>query len=168
MQFYLTCVLNATAGVFWCVCFFFKEYLHTWSFRPHQRIYFFFLFAPAGTLVTTGGGITDASSFGGGTNCAPGSSNSLLAVFLDSEDSFSTVASSCLFASAASLSAISLSEQSFNLCTADLYWPSNYTYIHIISCHTVEKQKVQLVNPSSPIYSIQKYIWLGCLYVEQN
>lgn len=51
---------------------------------------------------------------GGGTNCLTGSSNSLKSACLES-NVFSAAAASCLFASSASLPAISLSEQNLNL-----------------------------------------------------
>lgn len=130
------CDVEVLFGVgFGLYFFFFKEHLHTCQFSGfHQKIYFLLLLVPVGTLVTAGGGTADASSFGGGANCAPGSSNSLKTVLLDSSDTSSSAASFCFFASSASLSAISLSEQDLNLRTAvretHLYWASSCNYTH--------------------------------------
>lgn len=124
----------------YCTCdssvvgFFLIQRVLTWSFSSsHQETYFFFLLLPVGTLVTTAGATRGASS------CVTDSSDSLKSALLES-NGFSAAAASCLFASSASLPAISLSEQSLNLmhCKSgetDIYWLSNYSYIHSINCH---------------------------------
>lgn len=118
------------------VCIFlFKEHLHSCQFSgSHQKIHFLLLLVPVGTLVTAGAGTAEASSFGGGADCAPGSSNSLNTELLDSSDISSSAAPFCFFASSASLSAIRLSEQDLKLCTAGREthscWPSSCNYIH--------------------------------------